>query len=65
MWWLADKFGLTAEDARSFDDIAIRHAWKRGDVSLVRWLVDRFGLTAEDAAADAEAFASEIAVVSS
>lgn len=47
--WLADRFGLTAEDAKYNNNYAFRGACMNGHLAVAQWLVERFHLTAEDA----------------
>jgi hypothetical protein len=49
--WLTATFGLTAEDARSKDNEALRSACadSEEDLEMAQWLTATFGLTAEDA----------------
>jgi hypothetical protein len=47
--WLVATFGLTAEDARSWDNLTFRTTCANGHLAVAQWLVSTFGLTAEDA----------------
>ena len=44
-----DEFGLTANDARTEDNDALKMAAYNGHVEVLRFLKNEFGLTAEDA----------------
>jgi hypothetical protein len=46
--WLVTTFGLTAEDARSEDNYALRWSCDKGHLAVAQWLVATFNLTAED-----------------
>src|SRR5581483_4710775 len=46
--WLFERFGLTAEDAKSSNNLAFLYACVNGRLSVAEWLVERFALTAED-----------------
>ena len=46
--FLKDEWELTADDARSKDNYALRWAAKNGHVEILRFLKDVFGLTADD-----------------
>jgi len=48
---LADRFGLTSDDARAEDNWALRFAAYNGHVDALKCLADLFGLTAADARA--------------
>jgi Ankyrin repeats (3 copies) len=50
--WLADRFELTAADARTADNWALRQACYRGHLATATWLTDRFALTADDVRAN-------------
>jgi hypothetical protein len=45
---LVEQFELTADDARTWDNYALRCAAENGHLEMVQYLVDRFKLTAED-----------------
>jgi hypothetical protein len=45
--WLAERFKLTVDDARSSNALAA--ACADGNLAVVRWLIDKFRLTVEDA----------------
>ena len=49
--WLAAHFNLTAADARTHDNFALRHACAEGHLAIAQWLAAAFGLTAADARA--------------
>lgn len=49
--WLASVFALTGDDARSFDDHALRSVCTDGNLEMAQWLVATFKLTAGDARA--------------
>ena len=44
--------GLTTDDARTFDNEALRMACRYGYLEVAQWLTDRFQLTADDARAN-------------
>jgi hypothetical protein len=46
--WLADHFGLNAEDAKARCCMSLVAALKRGHQAVARWLIDRFNLTSTD-----------------
>jgi hypothetical protein len=43
--------GLTSDDARAYNNEALRVACKHGHLEVAQWLTDRFQLTADDARA--------------
>jgi hypothetical protein len=45
--WLTERFGLTAEDARTRGNEALRGSCTLGRLEVVQWLTERFDLTAE------------------
>jgi len=47
--WVVGQFGLTAEDARSVDNYALRWSCVYGHLQITQWFVEYFGLTTEDA----------------
>ena len=47
--WLHDTFRLTADDARAYDNYALRYAARYGSLEVLKWLKEMFGLTGEDA----------------
>jgi hypothetical protein len=47
--WLADRFALTAADARADVNEALREACANGHLGMATWLADRFALTSADA----------------
>jgi predicted 3-demethylubiquinone-9 3-methyltransferase (glyoxalase superfamily) len=46
--WLAETFGLTAEDARAKDNFAFHWAAKQGRLPVCQWIVDTFGVTGRE-----------------
>jgi hypothetical protein len=50
--WLADRFGLSAGDARAADNWAVRSACENGHLAVAQWLVERFGLEGGDIRAE-------------
>ena len=50
--WLYATFNLTAEDARSEDNYALRYSCIWGHLDVAKWLHTTFNLTAEDARSD-------------
>ena len=46
--WLADRFGLTAADARRRNNYALLCAAQNGHLAVCQWLVERFHLSAYD-----------------
>jgi hypothetical protein len=49
--WLTSAFGLTATDARSGNNFALRFSCENGHLAVAQWLVSTFGLTLADARA--------------
>ena len=49
--WLTRQFNLTPQDARIFDNCALRMSCSFGQLDVAQWLTQHFGLTAEDARA--------------
>lgn len=49
--WLVELFALTADDARAFDDWALRGACDNGHLEIAQWLAATFSLTSTDARA--------------
>lgn len=46
--WLIEHFQLTAADARTGNNFALRWVCYHGHLVTAQWLVDRFGLTVAD-----------------
>jgi Ankyrin repeat len=53
--WLVDRFALTADDARSRNNSALRCACQGGHQTTAAWLADRFNLTTRDVRGDSGA----------
>jgi hypothetical protein len=49
--WLTETHHLTPEDARAYDNHALRWASSNGHLAVCRWLTETFHLTADDARA--------------
>jgi len=48
MQWLVSRFGLTADDARANDNLALVRVCSQGHLAAAQWLVAHFGLTVKD-----------------
>ena len=45
---LTNKFNLTLEDARAYQNVILRYGCKTGKLEELRWFVKQFKLTAKD-----------------